>query len=225
MATTGPGPETSAGPCGYPLCLSFALGLLSCGGRAETSEAVGGEDSAGTGGLGVLPSDPDGSEPEDCIPGVLGASRVLGLHLTEKLDGLAFVELGPDHVPTVVLEQVGSVCPDSGSESWCLLEDNEPITGFYFSELPVPYALIANGNDTLTPLGYWEVRDLLGEIDTKNEAAVLAWTEGWNVSCKDLRAGEAGYEFTGSTDCENEAFVVQISREAEISANAFCAEF
>jgi hypothetical protein len=126
------------------------------------------------------------------------------------------------HAPDVIVEQQGEPCPKDAVGSLCLLELEAPLFGFYTAGRDAPSALILTVGEQQLPLDYWGVRDFLGKIDTPNEAAVLAWSEGWQVSCAELSASDDGYTFEGHPECWNGERTVLVSTEGRVSANAFC---
>jgi hypothetical protein len=156
------------------------------------------------------------------VEGFIGASKVLGLDPARKYDALSFVELDEQHVPLRVVEQVGRACPNSGVESTCLLDAQAPVTGYYFAESDVAYALVASSDDEHIVLDYWGLRDWLGPIDTPNEAAIMAWSEGHAVECADLRTQAGTYYFPNQSECGAEEEWVEVGPDGSVSQSAFC---
>src|SRR5690606_8400044 len=94
-------------------------------------------------------------------------------------------------------------------------------TGFYTLDEDAPHALIATRDGEHEALGYFTIRELVGTVDTPNEAALLAWTEGWVVSCDDLEEVDEGFRFFSELACDGPDWVL-IEASGAVSDNAFC---
>ncbi len=174
---------------------SLSLFMLSCGGRAESSKTEGG---AAGGSGSSLPGEPNPEEPRGpmavppgapatgCIDGAAGASMVRGLNPEGDFDALAFVALDGEHYVQLVIEQFGEACDLGAVGSSCLLELTERQVGFYAAGSETPRAFIVVEGEDFLALGYAAFRVFLGEIDTPNEAALIAWSEGWQVACSEI---------------------------------------
>lgn len=218
----------------------LSVALVACGGRAvdeRTADDEGSTDDDGSrdddgagaqGGDGDGPDIPDKDRPPLSLPGtpvsecfnsVTGASTVRGLNPTRQYDSISFWELDATHALSVPVEILGTPCA-SGEHPGACPEPPPPYVGFYFLGFETAHALIVTAGDVWEPLGYHEVRAFLGVIDTANEAAVIAWTEGWAVRCEEMTEDDGGYYFLREA-CGDEE-VIHISRDAVISAGAYC---
>src|SRR5690606_10099332 len=121
-------------------------------------------------------------------------------HLTQQWDAVSWVQLTAEHYVDLVLEQSGEAC-DGNVGSTCLLEISERMTGFYFAGSNLAQALIVSRDGEHEALDYGRLREVLGPIDTANEAAIIAWSEGWDVSCDDIWEDAGGYWIPDSQAC------------------------
>jgi hypothetical protein len=208
---------------------TFLAGVLmflafSCGGKAmdETAVVEGAPTSpVGQAEVGDEEAQQPGAQVSECASGAWGASKVRGLKAAQVVDAISFVELTTEHLVERVVEQWGEACPQAAAGSTCLSEIPERLTGFYVPNSSVGHALIVTRNGEQEALGYWGIRDFLGEIDTANEAALLAWTEGWVPSCAEIREQKGGYLIPGSPECSEDGWVT-LTTGGEVSHSAFC---
>lgn len=207
---------------------AVAFLVLACGGRA-TSDGDNDDDPLGPAHGGEewqVPGQPSvpGVAVEGCVDGLLGASKVRGLNPAVDYEAVSLLELDARHVPSRVVEQVGRACPDSGVESLCLLEEGVPVPGYYLAEGASVHALVITREGEHTALDYWGLREVLGTIDTPNEASIIAWSEGYLVECQDLRKEGDAFRFPNDGECAADEEWIEITSAGVASQSAFCVD-
>lgn len=208
------------------LSLSLWILFLGCGGRAETSAA--GADVRTEGPEGAKKDDgvtspPSGAASENCVEGLDGASMVRGLRPERDVDAVVFVALDGEHYVALVIEQFGEPCEPVAVGSSCIVALEERQVGFYTIGMDVPRALIVSENGELESLGYVALREFLGEVDTPNEAAVLAWSEGWEVPCPNIMAADESWVLVPEdAECTDGEGWIAVSRDGRVSHSAHC---
>jgi len=123
----------------------------------------------------------------------------------------------PDEIYVTLIDEIGTVCGDAADVTLC---ESAVDSG----AMPGRYVLVTEGDEVRHYRSKDEVMTLLGTIDTGQEALLVAWMDGMNISCGDLsrtavREVEGGYEVV-VTDTEGGCGDVFVERRYRIHIDA-----
>lgn len=168
-------------------------GGVATGGREPISEG-GAASEGGAGGTGPHPVDNLVCN-EDGTP-----SLVAGWRTAPVLDYVSLrsrIEFQPDLGPVMVMQEVGTPCAGASPADDCqvAVAAIKPDTTFDQSGSPrVEYHFLYTAGDRVDTIGtLYELKAVLGPIDTGNEAAAILWALRRPIQCDELVEDQEGY--------------------------------